>query len=277
MKRLNQLSLGGPETLSHMPFIARQNEKLTIIYCRSDKIAHRVPQYSRSGTGRVWKLHWVEMDEKSGVTTAPVQVATGLALNEVECSPCLVTEQGQLHLSFIGTSHHGTGPLEHHLYSMAGPSMSALSPPVRVLQEPCFTGFHRPGLTASASGQDGKFQLIGVWPEAFETSFAQIVRISCCNDCPHHLIITGFMPEDMELDRTHRIGRTILFDLKSRTVVGEIQLGGQPVYKASLFENSLAYVDRTPDLFQQPDFLKEKNQICFSESPSLVSANIEVC
>ena len=184
-------------SLSHMPFIARTGGRLLVLFSRTQEVDHRVPRYGRTRTGRVWKLHYTELIEAMPAgaelqTSAATRLETGLDANEVECSPCLWLAEEKVHLSFIGTSGHGTGPLRHRLYKMSGRDLNSLGPAETVSEQECFCGFWHPGMTVIGDGS-GLLQLTVAdgLPRELDTGFARIARVSYCADSPSLLLVTG--------------------------------------------------------------------------------------
>ncbi len=219
--------------LSHMPFLFQQGGDLIMVFAWSRFRPRRVPQYSRSGTTRIWRLAWQKYDLRSGAMGLLHRLDTGLEANEVACSPCVDTVEGDITVSFIGTAHHGTGPLEHHLFRMRGPSLDQLQPAVAVSSVPCFCGFSRPDLTATGSGADGYFRLEGAVQARFSTSFTEIARLSYDPNHPWQLLITGTLPNETQ-------ARTIIYHAKHAVVLGELQVAGAPTYKPALCDGVLA-------------------------------------
>lgn len=227
--------------LTHMPFLYRHENQLELVCCISDETSRRVPQYSRAGTTRVWKLYWMPFRDGIGILAEAQRIQTGLGENEIECSPCVSRDGGQLYLSFIATARHGTGPLTHYLYRANGSDLDQLSRPVRIGTEPCYAGFSRPDLTAMASGNDGLIRFDGNTRFRLDTDFDQISRISFCFDQPSRLLVTGISKSDRQLSGPSALHSTVVYDLEQRRVVGELELDGRPLYKPTLCTGVVAY------------------------------------
>lgn len=250
-----------PGDLSHMPFLFRHRNELVLVFAWSRLTPRRVPHYSRSGTTRVWSLRWRTYDPQTGKLGPLHHVPTGRGANEVSCSVCVSEGHGELHLSFIGTSHHGTGDLEHHLFRMSGPNLNQLGRAVRVA--PGFCGFWRPDLTAVGTGEDGRFHLAGSLQGHYVTSFAEIARLSFDPDHPWHLLITGNLPHESQ-------PRTVVYDAQRGVVLGELQTAGSPVYKPALCDGVLVH----PQSIDSP--LREAWQLTFTSQFGVVPTAVTI-
>lgn len=256
-----------PTFLTHMPFLTRHDQQAIVVFGHSHEPSVRVPHYGRTRVGRLWKL-WICQRSAETLTRDGIDlreskpVATGLEPNEVECSPCLSLTDGEVHLSFIGTIGHGTGPLRHRLYRMSGPRLSRLSAARLVSDRHCYCGFWRPDLTTTGDG-DGRVRMAFATGEQREldTGFARIARISYRADVPHHLLITGG-----DEQRADTAMRTLVYDLKSEQVAGEILNEGQPTYKPAIY-GSLALLP------QQVAAVDRGWQLSVSTRPQLATSN----
>lgn len=230
-----------PNRLTHMPFLFRQQNQLKLVYCASDEMPRRVPQYSRAGTTRIWKMYWMPFRDGVGILAEAKRIHTGLGENEVECSPCVSRGGGRLYLSFIASARHGTGPLEHYLYRASGPDLDNLARPMRIGDEPCFAGFSRPDLTVTASGKDGLIRFDGASRFRLDTDFDEMSRISFCFDQPSRLLITGVSKSDRQRSGTIASHGTIVYDLDERRVLGQLELDGKPLYKPTICTGVMTY------------------------------------
>jgi hypothetical protein len=234
------------QQLTHMPFLCRAEGQFLLVFARSLFAPRRVPQYSLSGTTRIWRLAWTLGDPHTGHWGLIHPLRTGLQANEVECSPCVSFEAGHVHVSFIATANHGTGLLRHHLFRMSGPSLDRLGPAVRVSPDECFSGFWRPDLAAFSSGRDGEIRLCGTINARLETGFQEIARVSFDADQPELLLITGVLPGETSLFGGQPQPHTIIYDVARDAVLGEVQVGGAPAYKPSMAGGRLAHVQPHP-------------------------------
>jgi len=232
--------------------------------------SRRVPQYSMSGTTRVWRLAWSEYDPYAAQWGIVHPLRTGLAANEVECSPCVSIHAGQVHVSFIGTAGHGTGRLEHHLLRMSGPGLDQLAPAIYVSAEECFSGFWRPDQTALSSGRDGTIRLRGTIDASLESDFEEIARISFTDDDHQRLLITGVLPGEIESFAGQPQPHTVVYDVVRDVVVGELLVGGVPAYKPSLSGGKVAHVE------PHPSPRRESWKVSFDNRPTIVPTGIVV-
>lgn len=234
------------QQLTHMPFLYRDGDLFILLFGRSLFASRRVPQYSRSGTTRIWRLAWVSGDPHSGRWGAVKSFHTGLPLNEVECCPCLSHEGSQVHVSFIGTLRHGTGDLEYRLFRMSGPSLDRLAPAEVVSDEECFSGFWRADLSAIANGRDSRIRLRGSIEAALNTGFARVERLSFDPENPQRLLITGTMPGEAGQLNGLPQPRTVAYDAAHDAVLGEFVVAGSPTYKPAVAGTWAAHVRPNP-------------------------------
>lgn len=236
MSKILDRPVGMATPLTHMPFLARRGNRAVVVFGQSHEPSARVPHYGRTRIGRLWKLRISEVSAeelaREGLDadeSAPIE--TGLERNEVECSPCLYLSQREAHLSFIGTIGHGTGPLRHRLYCMSGPDLARLGSAKMVSDDHCYCGFWRPDLMVTGDG-DGVIRLTFADGEErkVDTGFARIARISYRADVPHHLLVTGGESPGLEARM-----RTLVYDVKTEHVVGEILIDGKATYKPALY------------------------------------------
>lgn len=236
MSKILSQPVGVIAPLTHMPFLVRREDRAVVVFGQSPEPGIRVPRYGRTRIGRIWKLRWSEVIADQLARTGldveeSTPIKTGLERNEVECSPCLLLNEREAHLSFIGTIGHGTGPLRHRLYRMSGPDLADLAPAQLVSDHHCYCGFWRPDLTVTGEG-NGIIQLLFQNGERrqVETGFARIARISYRADFLHHLMVTG--SDAMEFDAPMR---TFVYDMQADDVAGEILADGHPTYKPALY------------------------------------------
>jgi len=253
-----------------MPFLCRADERFIILFARSTRAPRRVPQYSPSGTKRIWRLAATSFDPRTRQWGTVRPLHTGLARNEIECSPCLSTDREQVHASFIGTVNHGTGILGHRLYRMSGPGLDRLSPARPVSSDECACGFWRPDLAALASGTDGEIRMRGSINAHLETPFQEINRVSFTDDDRHCLLITGVLPGETRLLAGQPQPQTIAYDALRDVVLGEVLVGGAPSYKPSLLGGWGAHVQPVPSR------RRESWKIALDEQVTIVPTPITV-
>jgi hypothetical protein len=242
-----------------------------LAFARSLFAPRRVPQYSPSGTTRIWRLAYVQYDPAAGKWGSVRALRTGLPGNEVECSPCVSIHDGQFDVSFIGTANHGIGRLEHRLFRMSGHSLEHLTRAVPVSRDECFSGFWRPDLSALATGHDGEIRLSGSINARLDTGFQEIARISFMDDFPHRLLITGAVPGESGQFAGQPQPQTIIYDLLLNAVLGELHVAGAPAYKPSASGRFVAHVRPHPTSHR-----REAWQVALTEKISLVPTAMPV-
>lgn len=236
-------------TLSHMPFLARQGNRVVVVFGQSHEPGTRVPRYGRTRIGRLWKLRRTEISADQ-LTRAGLDVddskpiETGLEPNEVECSPCLSIDEKQTRLSFIGTLGHGTGPLRHRLYRMSGANLDTLEPAELVSDEHCYCGFWRPDLTVTGDG-GGLLRLQFSKGESrmLDTGFERVARVSYRADLLNHLLVTG----NNGPPGTYAHARTLVYDTTAERVIGEIRANGAPTYKPGVYGGLMLLPEELPN------------------------------
>ena len=92
--------------LSHMPFLCRVGGVCAGVLAFGAAVL-RVPRYHIGDVRRVWRLFFLEWDEADPDWTEVRPIRTGFEPNEVECSPCVCEQGGEVHLSFIGSAATG--------------------------------------------------------------------------------------------------------------------------------------------------------------------------
>lgn len=258
------------QELTHMPFLSRNGRKFTLLFARSPMMGRRAPQYSRAGKKRIWRLAWTACNPKIGSYSEVKSLHTGLGRNELECSPCLSYQDGTAHVSFVGSTNHGTGEMKYHLYRMSGPSLDELAPADRVNSEECYCGFWRPDLTAMANYNSNIVHLKGAVNLRLDTDFGVLARISFDSESPERILITGAIAGDPRRFRGRPFPHTIVYDINERRVLGEILHSGNNVYKPSMCGNLLATARPGPDK------ASESLKVVFSQDFSIAPTTIQV-
>jgi hypothetical protein len=178
---------------------------------------------------RRWKLHFADWKTRRGL-----RITTGLPAEAVECMPTMYVADGIYHVSFIGgiPSRHRT---DHHLYELAGPSLSQLGPAVQVSAMPTSVGFVGPRITCVAVGTELHLHDRASDSETvLSCPVARVKAVSYQADDDESLVITGMDKEAKPIVFCYHVG-------KDETLFLESPRGA---YKPSCFADTLVFGSR---------------------------------
>jgi hypothetical protein len=257
---MSTLSFGN----AHMPFALVNQGHWCFVFCRAESRHRRRGNYIVAARRGPWKLHWA-------YATVPAmgRIGTGLPEDAIECSPSVSIEDHGLRVSFIGTCRATRHPIPgrgsettrgHRLYVMAGPSVDQLSLAAPVSDEECYCGFSRSDLTVMATGLDGRARLSGSHSGYLETSFGWLHRISFRADRPAHLLLTG--------SRFRQLPFTLLYDLETDRVLGEVRVEGKATYKPTIWDR---YVCAPREPYCKVDW-----SLCYADHFELLATDVSV-
>jgi hypothetical protein len=223
-------------TNDHMPFAFEQSSRWNLVFCRSTPQYRVFKRYVLRDRDSAWKLHW-----SFPLVPASGRLSTGLAEEDIECSPSVCSVDDELQLSFIGClisagavkSYPTRNGFAHRLFSMRGRDLTSLGKAIPVSDEECYCGFSRPDLTIVSDGKDGTARFTGRAKGTLTTTFDRMSRITFCFDEPSRLIITGEVGTQEPL--------TVLYDFGEDQTLGQLELGGMRLYKPTIWGGKIAF------------------------------------
>jgi len=252
----------------HMPYAFVLNGREVLLFCQGKKA------YSRFGNKfeyMAWQLRYLFLDEPSKV----YKIDTGFFDTDILCNPVgHVDKDGNVAVTFVATKVLRNEFFRYNMYKMVGKSLDTLGKPEKVdcLNHIMFNGFadtHKvvTCLTDQLCIMDPVNQKI----KRSRIGMGAIMRVA-----PHHVANDIVMLTVHDTKQAH----TYAISVESPTILGEIKVKGQSVYKCSAigsylihatkgsdFERSIHMDSFSIDHMDKPIEMKDREWFSFAEPP----------